>query len=384
DRRAERLHDPGPDLVPDRDLRVVEVRLGDRDDHRELLGHEGDVLPVDRAGLLHPVVTRHPVGAGQHVQDRLALALGRHADLSSALQDERAGRHLLQDLVRHGGRDERVVALVPLDDVVVSHGAYLRFRHAAAPAPWRSGSGDCELEWVPHQRRRASRNSRNMSLGSAGRSFAGRAPGVRDSTGRGGGGGSSNSSSGSHRGAAAASFSASSLALASISSSVPSPSSSIRSCGKLCSAAAISRAFITRALASSCSYCLARSSAFSSSVLSRSSYSCRRARSSLSSRSASRRAFRSSLRARLPLSPSSSSASPFAGSVFASLPSPSGVSGLVSPPWPPVSSATASARSRSASAVSSPVAGEASRSAASGAGVSDGWDIASSLIRGVP
>src|SRR5581483_7905026 len=65
---AERLGDTGADLVPDGDLGVVEVGLGDRDDDGQLFGDEGDVLPLLLAGLLEAGVAVDEVGGRQDRQ----------------------------------------------------------------------------------------------------------------------------------------------------------------------------------------------------------------------------------------------------------------------------------------------------------------------------
>ena len=75
ERLADGLRGQRGNVVPDRDLRVVQVRLGHRDDACDLLGHQLEVLPVGRRGLLHAGVTRHEVGGGEGREDRLSAGL---------------------------------------------------------------------------------------------------------------------------------------------------------------------------------------------------------------------------------------------------------------------------------------------------------------------
>jgi hypothetical protein len=58
------------DLVPDRDVGVVDDVLGHRDDRGDLLDVEVLVVPVDLGRLLQAGVTGHPVRDGQRRQDR--------------------------------------------------------------------------------------------------------------------------------------------------------------------------------------------------------------------------------------------------------------------------------------------------------------------------
>ena len=72
----ERLDEARADLAPDVEVDVVEDRLGDGHDDRELPGVEVLVGPVLLGRLLEPGVPVHPVGDGQDRQHRQAL-LGR-------------------------------------------------------------------------------------------------------------------------------------------------------------------------------------------------------------------------------------------------------------------------------------------------------------------